>query len=209
MLTETMHETIKQVERLFEVIDRETAEFESKIGVHCLAGCGGCCHSPTVEATFIEMIPMAFDLNRKGKAEQLHETLTLSPPPRCVMFQPHEGSPLGGHCGVYRHRPTVCRLFGYVAFLDKHHKPRYSFCHLMKARYPQELAAIQAAIATGELIPPLMPAMQQLLDDISGGIIIKRLPINEALRVALEYVGLQTFYCPDADQQIACENMAG
>jgi hypothetical protein len=50
---------VRQVEELFELLEKEITAFKSETSLHCLAGCGKCCSTPDIDASPLEFLPWA------------------------------------------------------------------------------------------------------------------------------------------------------
>lgn len=176
---------------LYAQIDQLTATFLATTQLHCPSGCGWCCASPYVEATPLEMLPLAFELFRRGEGEVWveriggeHELNT------CLFYQPDPFIPDRGRCQVYAMRPTVCRLFGWSTVTNKLGKPELLACVHHKAIIPEIVANATMAIANGLEAPNMVGLFQQVAN-IDPELGRQRMPINQALRVALLRVGLE------------------
>lgn len=171
-------------------IDRVTDAFQEATQLHCPNGCGWCCESPNIEATVLEMLPLAIELFRRREAEVWLEQLRgQKETTSCLFYQRDPLIPGNGRCQVYPWRPTICRLFGWSTVTNKLGQPELSACARHKAENPEVLASAQAAIANGLSAPNLTELSQQVanLDPELGR---QRMPINQALLKALERVGL-------------------
>ena len=104
----------------FARIDAKTAAVKAASGFQCPSGCGKCCTSRFVEATEVECIPLALALIEQGKASAVLERIKLAKSAgeaTCVIYEPTNPDGSKGQCGMYDHRPGLCRLFGF--FLRK------------------------------------------------------------------------------------------
>lgn len=175
-------------------IDAQTAAFRAATGLGCPTGCGRCCDNPQIEATPLEMLPMALALIHQGEAAAwLERVRRQAPLGTCVFYQADPAISGNGHCQKYTWRPLLCRLFGYAAVTDKQGLPVLSACSRLGEQRPEQLAAVQGAIATGCPVPKFADWQVRLtqLDPYWGH---QHLPINQALMVALERVGLALAY---------------
>ncbi len=180
---------IQQVKEIFAQIDRQTAALQAATGLNCPASCGRCCENPEVETTVLEMIPLALELWQRGEAlawisrAQAGENRGI-----CVFYQPDPFVPGNGRCSVYEFRPSICRLFGFATVNNKQGKPELAACIRHKEMMPETVAQTKAAIADGLPAPNFAQISIQLaMLDPSG---IERFPINQALTLALQRVGL-------------------
>ena len=181
-----LSEKTVQLQILFEKIEKQTQSLSACSGLHCLKGCGACCENPNVETTPLEMIPLAQELWKSGKAEEVWDELDA---PSCVLYEADPTIPGNGKCGVYPFRPLICRIFGYAARRNKEGALELATCKKIKEDQPQEIKNAQVAIENGLEVPILSEAWLTLLD-IDPDQATKRYPINKALKLALEKVGL-------------------
>jgi uncharacterized protein len=172
-------------------IDRLTDVFLSTTQLHCPVGCGWCCSSPDVEATPLEMLPLAVELFRRKEAElwleRLREEKETS---TCLFYHPDRLVSGNGRCEVYQWRPTICRLFGWSTVTNKSGQPELLACSRHKAMMPKLVERATDAIANGWEAPNLV-ALSQQVTNIDPDLGRQRMPINQALRVALERVGIE------------------
>lgn len=165
-----------------------TEAFSAAHGLHCPPGCGACCLSPEVECSVTEWGPLVRELVHEGRAEavlaQLHAQLA-SGSSVCVFYAPEDGDPRRGRCQVYGLRPMICRLFGFSARRDRDGTPELVSCRVMREQDPAAVAAAAQAVREGAPAPVMGDLMGAVLAEAPGtdG---RMLPINEALRVALE-----------------------
>jgi Fe-S-cluster containining protein len=181
---------IERVEEIYRQIDRETGFFSAASGIRCLEGCGICCRSEKVEASVLEMLPLARSLFYDGPIEAwIEPILNASPQGPCLFFQADARVTTQGRCGRYRWRPLVCRMYGYAARNDKHGKPIFSPCRIIKSLFPD--AAAMAAIAVGEKLPiPRFSDFHLRAAAVEPNLGNPPLPINRALQLAVERYGL-------------------
>lgn len=177
-----------QVTALYTRLDREVAAFAAASRLSCPQGCGACCLSETVEATVVEMLPLALELLRTGEGEKLLAELTADTRNRrCILYRQEWTEQGRWGCSPYPHRPVVCRLFGFAGNLDRHGNPRLALCRVMKAAGVDGERLIldnwqspMVRFATAGL------AVRGIHPDLGR----EALPINEALRRAIEMVEL-------------------
>jgi Fe-S-cluster containining protein len=177
-----------QVLEVYRVLDVAVAEFAARTGLACPQGCGHCCHSEQVEATVLECIPLAFELFRTLQAELILKRLERDTDEhRCVLYrQDFTQAGLWG-CSQYRHRAVVCRLFGFAGNRDRDGIPRLAMCHVMK----QSIVPNEAVPAEYEDVPmPLFSEAGMRITALHPGLGSGRMPINAALREALQKVGM-------------------
>lgn len=183
-------EVIPQIVALYDRIDTETAAFQAATGLHCPPGCGKCCENPEVEATVLEMMPLALELWRTGEAAAYLERLsTLNGSESCLFYRPDPFVPGNGRCTVYSWRPTLCRLFAFATVKNKQGNPELAVCIRQKQTIPEEVEGAKEAIAQGMSAPNFGEVATEVanLDPSLGS---DRFPINQALERALQRVGL-------------------
>lgn len=183
-------DALKQVTDLYNQIDEQTAAFQAATDLHCPTGCGKCCENPEVQATVLEMMPLALELWRRGEVEQwLERVADLNEAESCVFYHPDPFVSVNGRCSVYPWRPTLCRLFAFASVKNKHGKPELAACVRHKETIPELVAQAKEAIAAGLAAPNFADIAIQVsnLDPCLGS---ELLPINQALRLALQRVGL-------------------
>ena len=180
---------IKDIVALLEDAGRQTQEFSKTTGLHCKAGCGHCCENPEVETTVTEVMPLAIELWAKGEADQILAAIERSQSKGvCVFYKPDPVIAGNGRCSVYARRPGICRLFGFSAKTDKHGKARLLTCKIIKERNPGECARAQKTMDQGAS-GPLISDFTHKVFGIDPGRGKDLLPINEAVRIAIERTG--------------------
>lgn len=181
-------QTIKEVLQLYAEIDRHSSSFCIATGLRCLEGCGICCNSNKVEARPLELLPAIAELYKRGEMEQWHARLSSgsvdSEP--CLFYTSEIVS--GGHCLMYNWRPIMCRLFSFAVFTRKDGQSVFRACKPLQVRRPDLVGAVQEKIAGNLAVPRLTQYAMQIFG-IDGGAGL--VPINHALRLAIERYGLQ------------------
>ncbi len=168
---------------LYQSMGEAFSETQKRSTLSCPTGCGYCCKTPTVEATVMEMIPMALALFDQGRAEEMYERIQTENPETCVMYEDHGGKL--GQCTQYSTRPSLCRLFGVAGHYTKTHDKELSICKELKAHYPE-----YKSLDVAELNPAMMSDWSTRLISIHPEMLQERLPISIALSNALEKVML-------------------
>lgn len=183
-----------QIQACYRQIDAETAAFGAAVGLSSPSGCGQCCDNPQIEATPLEMLSAALALARQGSVTHwLAAIEAQTGPTYCIFYQPDLAVAGRGRCLQYPWRPLICRLFGYAATLDKTGQPALASCRRHQRDRADTLALAQASIAAG-LPVAHFASWQARLASLAPVWGQQYLPINQALRVALEQVGLQLSY---------------
>ena len=152
-------------------------------GFSCPTGCGKCCQNPEVEASVLEMIPMAMKLWREGQALEWLDFLPEAG--ICHILESH--GPGRGRCSSYEERPIVCRAFGVSGYFDKSHAIGVSLCcELKELHSPTEKELNQLAPSL-----PVIADWAQQVFSLSPELSRERYPLNVALKMALEKVLFQ------------------
>lgn len=181
--------------KIYDELGTTFSDYQKGAGLHCLPGCGRCCNNPDIEASMWEMIPLAFKFYQEGKLEEWIEKLEKTPQDTCLLFVPESQDRTKGKCGAYTERPLVCRLFGVAGHYNKHHNVTLSICKYIKQEYP-DLAKIVEGEATEENTPMLSQGSFKLTQ-LDPQLIQNRMPVNQALKLALEKVALYAQYHPE------------
>jgi len=174
---------------LYEEIDSQTAALRAITELRCPPGCGTCCSSPAVEATELEMLPVARQLVRGREALSWLERLRAADDEGpCVFYRPERSTGGEGCCDIYSLRPSVCRLFGYGAVKNKHGIAQLALCTVMKKVIPRAAQDAAHAVERGLAAPAFTDFARRVagLEPFLGG---RLLPINRALQFALEREG--------------------
>lgn len=183
-------DVIKQVIELYDRIDEQTAALQTETGLHCPPGCGKCCENPEVETTVLEMMPLALELWRIGEAEKWLEPLGELPEfSPCVFYQPDPFVEGNGRCSVYQWRPTLCRLFAFATVKNKQGQPELAACAKQKQTIPERVQQAKEAIAAG-LSAANFGEIATVVANLDPNLGSDRLPINQALKFAIQRVGL-------------------
>lgn len=88
-------------------------------------------------------------------------------------------------CGQYLQRPSVYRMFGVAGFLNKRREVTLSICKHLKTLYPQEVSSEGA---------PILTYWSSQLATFEPRLVQDFLPLNQALKIALEKVVLYAEY---------------
>ena len=187
-----LHQLRIRVMALLQELDAQTAQFRTVSGLQCPTGCGACCLSHKVEATVLELLPLAISFMGSEAGERLFQRLSEPGlPGHCVLYDPKG---LEGHCSAYAHRGVVCRLFGFAGNLDRNRVPQLAACKVMRTVSPDMVARGEALIG---LEPSLLPIFSEAgirLCAMEPTLGSRRLPINEALREAMGKVEVMRLY---------------
>lgn len=179
---------VRLVEQLFENLEKEINTFKSKTHLECLSGCGKCCTTPSIDASPLEFFPWAFHLYLNGKAEEMLVELNSKIHSNCHLYLPLTLiDSTNGSCSNYRYRGLICRLFGYAASRDKFGKLRLNTCKIIKKDQQKNYDDTIEAISNG-LYVPIFSNYYMNLSQIDFRLGTTMLPINEALKIAIEEV---------------------
>jgi len=198
-----LRELSRRVEAVYGEIADTFSGYQQASGLNCRSSCGECCTQPTIEATVLEMLPLALHLFDQGKAEQTLTQLEEFPEASgCFFYHRLSFDGKQGHCSVYQQRPSICRVFGAAGYRDKMGKASLSVCKIIKQdraeRYQQHL------IMLTEQPPPMMMTAKEQVNQLDYDLGSKHYPINQAMFLALEKVLFKAYYSNFTDdQQIA------
>jgi Fe-S-cluster containining protein len=190
MLSQRLTTMIADLTRLFQSLDEEVMSFAQAQSVRCLPGCGACCQSPNIETTVAEMLPLAYELFQKGNAEDRAWNWSEQKGALCPQYESHPDRPAQGRCQTYAFRPAICRLFGYSGFRDKSGTIRFATCRKIQVQEGDKIQRIEGRLNRGESSIPFLSEAHERVAEIGGNLAWEILPINEALRRALEIIGL-------------------
>ncbi len=183
-------------------IDRQTEAFQRTTNIRCPDGCGACCHSPHVEASVIDVLPLAAELVERGLTEsvidRIHERERRGDS-SCVLFHADPADPKQGRCSMYARRPAVCRLFGFAGRLDADGHPQYSGCRIHREVMPAAVAAARRAVRERRIPLPLFSRLAGEVNAIASDSLGRPQPINRALREALQRTALRRRYLAEVD----------
>lgn len=193
---------VQLVESLFYQLEQESAQFEQSSGISCVSGCGKCCTYPNVEASPLEFLPWAFHLFLNGEAEKTLIILKETHGSTCLIYKPLSIIDQG-RCSNYKYRGLICRLFGFAANTDKYGSLRLATCKIIKEGQTNNYNSAAEAITKGLYVPVFTEYYMQLnqIDFHLGNII---LPVNKALKMALEEVLQYYAYRPSPDLKKRC-----
>jgi len=190
----TLELKVQLVENLFARLERESAQFQLESGIQCVSGCGKCCTHSNIEASPLEFLPWAYHLFLSGKAEEILAELNETDKSTCFLFTPISIMD-AGRCTTYQYRGLICRLFGFAANRDKYGKMRLATCKIIKEGQADNYRSASKAIIKDLYVPVFTDYYMQLthIDFHMANLI---LPVNEALKMALEEVSQYYAYRP-------------
>lgn len=103
----------------------------------------------------------------------------------CVLFRIVTGKEDNGPCSYYEFRPLVCRLFGFASRRNKFGQIELMSCRIIKEYKPAEVRRAEMALSQGLKLPVYQDAFMRIAS-IKPGIGFRRLPVNKALKEAIE-----------------------
>jgi len=188
------------VEEVFRGLDEHIERMTAKTGMKCLHLCGACCRKTDIEASPIEFIPLAIWLYNNEKVDEFLTKLDQSDKTGyCVLFSPDAWKDGNWGCMNYEKRGLICRLFGFGYRLNREGAPELVTCKLLKETSPDAVSiARQSGIDTPEEVPLFRNYSMQLFS-IDPDLAINRLPINQAIRLAIEKLYFQ--YAPGLEHE--------
>jgi uncharacterized protein len=177
---------ISSVKEVYQSLEEHLERIASKTGLKCPKNCSACCDNKDIEASPIEYYPLAEWLYQSGKVDEFLAKLDAIGNNKCVLYSPETTHERGGDCTQYEYRGLTCRLFGFGYRLDKERLPDLVTCKYLKENLP---SAVSVAKKLGIKSPDEMPIFSNYfmqLYSIEPDLAIKRLPVNEAIRIAIE-----------------------
>lgn len=197
-LNVTLLQKVQSVESLFNRLDKEILQFQSKSGIHCIAGCGKCCNKPDIEATVLEFLPLGHFFYKNGLADEKLSQLSVETSPICQLFTLQVLGKHGGMCNDYPHRGLICRLFGFSSGRNKYGNRTLITCKPIKNELPAKYKNALALMDQGGEMPSWSRYYQDL-QDIDYNLSTEFYPINKAIKLAIEYVLQYYFYNKPTD----------
>ncbi len=190
MISPYVAEKVNDVLNLYAEVDGKIEEFKKVSSLKCVSGCGRCCENPKISITVLEVFPLACKLWQDKTAPAiLAQIANGAIEGVCVFYQPDAIVAGSGRCGVYALRPLLCRLFGFSAKMDKYGNPSLVTCSVMKNHCVQEYEQVNKKLCERTLVVPRMQEYGMQLLYIDSYWAREQLPINQAIRIALEKVG--------------------
>lgn len=186
-----IREFSQDLQKIYDQMWDAFSQYQAASGLNCLVGCGKCCNNPEVEASVLEMFPLALRILDENKLEEWLDKLEEPAQDHCLMYEPHTPDGSKGQCGVYKERPSLCRMFGVAGFYNKHQEVTLSVCKLIREKYP-DLTKIRESEVSDKT--PMLITWSYRLAQIDPGLIQDRMPINQALKKALERIALYAQY---------------
>lgn len=171
----------------------EFRAFQARSDLSCLAGCGKCCLNPNIEATPLEMLPMALDVFDRGVSERVLEQIDNSD--SCIFYFATNKDGSKGFCSGYAQRPSICRMFGVAGFSGKNGETSLSVCKLIKESAPQQYIDAKQ----NSHLAPRMSSWSARVRSLEATLGERYYPINTALKIMLQKILLIAGYDNDGD----------
>lgn len=187
-----IREFARELQNIYDDMWKEFSTYQRGSGLNCLEGCGKCCNNPEVEASVMEMIPLALRMYDDGRLDEWLEKLENPSQEHCLMYEPHSPDGAKGMCGVYKERPSLCRMFGVSGFYNKHQEITLSVCKLIREKYPEQTKSFESTLSADKT--PMLITWSYRMAELDPKLIQDKLPINQAFKQALEKVALYALY---------------
>jgi len=173
------------LEKVYAEMADTFSAYQSGTGLKCPAGCGRCCTNPEIEASVLEMIPFALKIYDQGQLDEWLLKLDERANPQCILLETDE---LSGKtkCISYNERPSVCRMFGVAGTYNKHQEATLAICKLLKDLHTDLPVPSEST--------PLIPHWSGKLSGLDPELMKNKLPINLAMKTALEKIAFYTQY---------------
>ena len=180
------------IEDVFTELDEHLIQTTLKTGMKCAHLCDACCRTKNIEASPAEFIPLAAWLYETDRIDEFLILLDKSDETgNCPLFLPDAWKEGKGGCWDYEKRGLVCRLFGFGYRLDREGIAELVTCKILKDSTPVAVTkARQLGFNTPDTIPLFRNYSMQLFS-IAPDLAIQQLPINKAIRIALEKLYFQ------------------
>jgi uncharacterized protein len=181
---------LEEVLNIYQEVDRRILSFQDATGLKCPPGCGSCCVSQEVEATVLEVLPLAFESFSAQQEDLLYakiEEQERAGDRVCILYQPDPRTPGNGRCAYYKVRPLLCRLFGFAARKSKEGNLELCTCKLLRAAFPEALQK-EGDKVLSRFSLPVSQDLSMRIAVLNPDMGFRRLPVNLAIRSAIEKV---------------------
>ena len=184
------------MDRIYRIIsaykgfDRAISSFQSVTGLHCPDGCSSCCMSRQVEASILELLPLALEIYSRRDEEDVIRSIQEKEKEqdlRCVLLLREPLLDVKGSCSYYDFRPLLCRLFGFALRKNKYNRPEFSPCNIIRSIDPAGVKRAEIAVSEG-LKCVIYPEAFMRIASINPDLGYRLLPINQALKGAIEHL---------------------
>lgn len=185
-------QAIRQVLNIYHDVDKETLRFAHLTHISCPPRCGLCCQSPKVEASVLEMLPLAAKLWSEEKGMSCLENIEKKhAQKRCFFFDPDPQNTLQGRCGAYQWRPLICRLFGFSLNKNKYGSYAYSGCKTINHALAEGHFDLTKLTRSKIRLTTMANFTMRLSGISTSRYDTKPLAINMAIKFALEKIGFE------------------
>jgi uncharacterized protein len=185
-----MSDLPEEVLNIYQEADRKILKFQEATGLKCPPGCGSCCVSQEVEATVLEVLPLAMESFSAQQEDLLYakiEEQERTGDRVCVLYQPDPRTPGNGRCTYYKVRPLLCRLFGFAARKSKEGNVELCTCKRLRAAFP-EVVQKEGDKVLSKFSLPVYQEISMRIAVLNPDMGFRRLPLNLAIRSAIEKV---------------------
>jgi len=186
MLTELSEEVLA----LYQELDRKILRFQEATGLKCPPGCGACCVFQEVEATVLEVLPLAIESFSAHQVDLCYAKIEEQEKKGdrvCILYRPDPQTPGKGRCVCYEVRPLLCRLFGFAARRNKEGDLELCPCKLLRATFSEKLQE-EGERAWSKLSVPVYQETSMRIAVLNPGMGFRRLPLNLAIKSAIEQI---------------------
>ncbi len=188
---------IDEVLTVYTGLDQHLTSVAKQNGLSCPQFCSRCCLKPDIEASPIEFLPLAAYLYKTNQVDEFLAKLDGNEDGICVNYNADASQRGEWGCQNYLYRGLIGRLFGYGFRLNREGIPGLVTCKIMKENLPAAIAkANQYAEARPDEVPLFRNYFMQLYA-IDPEMAVEQLPINDAIRVAIEKL---FFYFVERDE---------
>lgn len=187
-----LRDTASRLMLLNDEIALTYSRYQNDRKLFCRSGCGECCLHPGIEASVLEMLPLALHLYDAGVAESTLEALQQHDKQGCFFYQPSSDDGKKGQCGVYPYRPAVCRMFGAAGYRGREGEVLLSICKVIRSDEPEAVIATQQSLSSET--PPMMRNHKAQIAQLDYELSKENMPIKQATEAALEKVLTKAYY---------------
>jgi Fe-S-cluster containining protein len=192
-----LRDTASQLMILNDEIAQTYSRYQNDRKLFCRSGCGECCLHPGIEASVLEMLPLALHLYDAGVAESTLEALRHHDQAGCYFYQASSEDRKSGQCGVYPYRPAVCRMFGAAGYRGREGEVLLSICKVIRSDEPEAVIATEQSLQTET--PPMMRNHKAQIAQLDYELSKENMPIKQATEAALEKVLTKAYYASFAE----------
>ena len=194
-----LRDTASQLMILNDEIAQTYSRYQNDRKLFCRSGCGQCCLHPGIEASVLEMLPLALHLYDTGLAESTLDALQQHDHDQtgCFFYQATSEDRKSGQCGVYPYRPAVCRMFGAAGYRGREGEVLLSVCKVIRADAPEAVIATEQSLSSET--PPMMRNHKAQITQLDYELSKENMPIKQATAVALEKVITKAWYASFAE----------